>query len=345
MLNSRSESRARNTFGRAAVVALAMSASLGCGQASARPPVLFAEVVNESYQRLKANNAGATADYIPELSQVPADLFGVALMTATGETYSVGDVDYAFTIQSVSKPFTAALVMQDRGAEAIVEKIGVEPTGMPFNSVLATQLETPTGNPLVNAGAIATVSLVAADNTQLRFQKIQTFFKRLAGSPLALNEAVYASETKNNQLNRAHAYLLFKNKRIYSDPLDALDVYTRQCSLAVTTRQLAVMGATLANGGVNPLTKERVLEARYVPKVLALMMMAGFYDESGQWAYSTGLPAKSGVGGGVLAVVPGRYAIVGFSPRINTAGNSVRGALAVQYIAEHLGANVFSSAR
>jgi len=309
-------------------------------------PATLKRLVQEAYTKFKDVKEGKPADYIPELAKVPADLFGVAIVTAKGETYTAGDVDYAFTIQSVSKPFTAALVMQEQGSDAILDKIGVEPTGQKFNSILATQVIPQVSvNPLVNSGAIAAVSMVKANSAGDRFNKILDYENRLSGAKLKVIEDVYKSEAATNQRNRAHAYILFASDRIYSDPMEAVDVYTRQCSIGVTAKQLAVMGATLANNGVNPITKEKVLDARYVPKVLALMMMAGFYNESGKWAYMAGLPAKTGVGGGIVAVVPGKMAIVGFSPRVNDAGNSVRSAKSIEYIADQLGANVFGSGR
>jgi glutaminase len=309
-------------------------------------PATLKRLVQEAHNKFKDVKDGKPADYIPELAKVPADLFGVAIVTAKGEIYTAGDVDYAFTIQSVSKPFTAALVMQEQGSEEILKKIGVEPTGQKFNSILATQvLPEVSVNPLVNSGAIAAVSMVKAKTAEERFNKILDFENRMSGAKLTVIEDVYKSEAATNQRNRAHGYILFASDRIYSDPMEAVDVYTRQCSIGVTAKQLAVMGATLANGGVNPVTKQRVIDARLVPKVLAIMMMAGFYNESGKWAFTAGLPAKTGVGGGIVAVVPGKMAIVGFSPRVNDAGNSVRSALAINYIAEQLGANVFGSGK
>jgi glutaminase len=308
---------------------------------------VLSRAVQEAYDKFKDVKDGANADYIPELAKVPSELFGVAIVTARGDVYTAGDVDYAFTIQSVSKPFTAGLVMQQEGsAQVIADKIGVEPTGLPFNSILATQiLKSVSVNPLVNSGAIASVSLVKANNAEERFNKIMDFFQQLAGSKLTVIEDVYKSEAATNQRNRAHAYILFVNDRIYSEPMEAADVYTRQCSIGVTAKQLAVMGATLANSGVNPVTHQRVMDARYVPKVLAIMMMAGFYNESGMWAFTAGLPAKTGVGGGIVAVVPGKMAIVGFSPRVNEAGNSVRAMKAIEYISDELGVNIFGSGR
>jgi glutaminase len=304
------------------------------------------KVVKEAYEKFKDVKDGKNADYIPELAKVPSELFGVAIVTATGQVFTAGDVDYAFSIQSVSKPFTAALVMQEQGADAIKDKIGVEPTGQKFNSILATQIIPQVSvNPLVNSGAIASVSMVQAKNADERFNKILSFFDDLAGAKLTVIDSVYKSEAATNQRNRAHGYILAASDRIYSDPMEAVDVYTKQCSIGVTAKQLGIMGGTLANKGVNPVTKVKVLDAKYVPKVLAIMMMAGFYNESGDWAYTTGLPAKTGVGGGIVAVVPGQMAIVAFSPRVNDAGNSVRSAKAINYIVDQLGLNIFGSGK
>jgi glutaminase len=329
------------------VIAFFLGASLGASAQAIPSAQVLNRVVQEAYDKFKDVKDGANADYIPELTKVPSELFGVVIVTARGDVYSAGDVDYAFSIQSVSKPFTAALVMQEQGsADVISDKIGVEPTGLPFNSILATQVLKPVSvNPLVNSGAIASVSLVNAKNADERFRKILGFFEQLAGDKLSVIEDVYRSEAATNQRNRAHAYILSVNSRIYADPMEAVDVYTKQCSIGVTAKQLAVMGATLANSGANPVTHQRVIDARYVPKVLAIMMMAGFYNESGMWAYTAGLPAKTGVGGGIVAVVPGKMAIAGFSPRVNEAGNSVRAMKAIEYISDQLGVNIFGSGR
>jgi glutaminase len=336
----------RNLFLALLLAALALAGLEASAQEIPGAQVLK-QAVDEAYSKYRDVKEGANADYIPELAKVPSELFGVAIVTARGDVHTAGDVNYAFTIQSVSKPFTAALVMQEQGsADVILEKIGVEPTGMKFNSLLATQVVKGVSvNPLVNSGAIASVSLVKAARSKERFERIMQFYEQLAGDKLGVIEDVYQSEAATNQRNRAHGYILFVSDRIYSDPMEAVDVYTRQCSIGVTARQLAVMGATLANNGVNPITQKRVLETKYVPKVLAIMMMAGFYDESGLWAYTAGLPAKTGVGGGIVAVVPGRMAIVGFSPRVNEAGNSVRAMKAIEYISDRLGLNVFGSGR
>ncbi len=303
-------------------------------------------LVDTAHARFRDLKEGANADYIPELAKVPADLFGVAIVTVDGRVYTAGDVNHTFSIQSVSKPFTAALVMQQQGAEAIQKQIGVEATGFPFNSIEAIALQPQrSSNPLVNAGAIAAVSLVKAGNAETKYRMIEDWYGAFAGEKLSMLDDIYRSEAATNQGNRAIAALLNKYGRIYADPAESVDVYTRQCSVGVNARQLAVMGATLANGGVNPLTRQRVLDARYVPKTLAIMTTAGFYDESGLWAYNAGLPAKTGVGGGIVAVVPGQMAIVGFSPRLNPAGNSIRATRAIEYIAGELGVSMFGTGK
>jgi glutaminase len=304
---------------------------------------ILGQVLQEAHALFADVTEGANADYIPELARVPSELFGLALVTVDGRVFIAGDADYDFTIQSVSKPFTAALVLQEYDDPAIlVEKVGVEPTGLPFNSVLALELlQARSVNPLVNAGAIAAVSLIPADGPEQRFAKIQGFFEALAGEKLDVVQEVYGSEAATNQGNRALAYLLRKYGRIYADPMESVDVYTRQCSIGVNARQLAMMGATLANGGVNPISKEQVMEAGHVPRILALMLTAGFYDESGRWAYDVGLPAKTGVGGGIVAVAPGKLAVAAFSPRLNQAGNSVRAMRAIEYVSQRLGLGLF----
>jgi glutaminase len=303
-------------------------------------------VVDEAYARFKDDNSGKNADYIPYLASVPSELFGVAIATADGRVFVAGDVGYAFSIQSCSKVFTLAQIIQESGEEEVMKKIGVEPTGMAFNSITAIGLHDNTAiNPLVNAGAIASVSMVKAASAEERWKRILDYQSKFAGEPLKLIDDVYKSEADTNFKNRGMAFILFNGQHLFCDPLEATDVYTRQCSIGVTARQLAVMGATLANGGVNPITKERCIDADHVPRVLAVMMMAGFYDESGQWAYTAGLPAKTGVGGGIVAVVPGRMAIVGFSPRLNEAGNSIRATKAINYIVQQLDVNLFGSTR
>lgn len=308
------------------------------------PAVSLQAIVDTAHAEFRDVKDGANADYIPILDTVPSDLFGVAIVTADGKTYVAGDVDYTFSIQSVSKPFTAALVMRQQGPEAIAEKIGVEPTGLPFNSKIAVELlPARSANPMVNAGAIAAVSMVEAKDEADRWQQVLDNLSGFAGAELKVIDEVFESEYETSWSNRAIANLLFNYERLYSEPEEALVVYTKQCSVGVNTRQLAMMGATLANGGVNPKTGKRLLNADDVPELLAIMMVAGFYDESGLWAYRAGLPAKTGVGGGIVAVVPGRMAIAAFSPRLNEAGNSIRAALAIEQIARELELSLFNT--
>jgi glutaminase len=302
--------------------------------------------VDEAYLKFKDDKSGKNADYIPYLATVPSELFGVCIVTADGRVFTAGDVDYSFSIQSCSKVFTLCQVLEESGDQDVLKKIGVEPSGMPFNSVTALGMHNNRAiNPLINAGAMASVSLVKATSASDRWDKILAYQSKFAGEKLKLIDEVYKSEAATNWRNRGIAHILYNNENLFCDPLEACDVYTKQCSIGVTAKQLCVMGATLANQGVNPLTKERCLAAQHVPKVLAVMMMAGFYDESGKWAYLTGLPGKTGVGGGIVSVVPGKLAIVGFSPRLTEAGNSIRAAKGTHYIVEELGLNLFGTGK
>jgi glutaminase len=326
----------------AAKAALSMAATPAFARGPVPDPAVkeFQRVVDAAYAKYKDLKDGKNADYIPILTETPSDLFGVVIVTKDGKVYSAGDVDYQFSIQSVSKPFTAALVMTQQGPEVLKEKIGVEPTGMAFNSKLALSIYEKPVNPMVNAGAIATVSLVKATSEADRWNQVSQNLSDFAGRPLTVLEKVYESEYTTAFGNRGIANLLYNWGRLYSEPEEALRVYTRECSVGVSARDLGMMGATLANGGVNPLTKKQVMPAKHVPELLAVMATAGFYDESGDWMY-TGLPAKTGVGGGIVAVVPGRFAIAAFSPRLNEAGNSVRSLNAIRDIAAELGVGVF----
>src|SRR6516164_143017 len=298
--------------------------------------------VNEAYAKFKGDTSGKNADYIPELARVDSKLFGIAVVSTDNQVVTVGDVDYAFSIQSIGKVFTLALALEELGADKVFEKVGSEPTGRPFNSVDAVvDMKTHTGNPLVNAGAIATTSLISAANADARWNKILAFYSKAAGEKLSIIQKVYESEAATNAGNKALAALLVKYDRIHSDPVQAVDVYTKYCSVGVTAKQLAVMGATLANGGVNPATGEQVVKAENIPEILSAMTMAGLYDGSGGWAWHVGVPAKSGVGGGILAVVPGKGAIVAFAPPLDEAGNSVKAQKSIAYVADKLGEDMF----
>ena len=270
------------------------------------------------------------------------NLFGIAIVSTDNQEHLKGDVRYLFSIQSISKVFTLALAMNELGPDAVFEKIGSEATGRPFNSVEAVvDMPTHTGNPLVNAGAIATVSLISGTADQ-KWNKILNFYSQAAGEKLTMLDDVYKSEAATNQGNRALAALLLKYNRIYADPSESVDVYTRQCSVGVNTRQLAMMGATIANNGVNPATGVRVIKAENIPHILAAMSTAGLYDSSGSWAWHVGLPAKSGVGGGIIAVAPGKGAIASFAPPLDQAGNSVKAQKVIGYVAQKLDYDVYS---
>lgn len=328
----------------AATTVLSVAAAPAFARGPAPDPAVkdFQRVVDTAYAKYKDLKAGKNADYIPILAETPSDLFGVVIVTKDGKVYGAGDVDYPFSIQSVSKPFTAALVMTQQGPQVLKDKVGVEPTGLPFNSKLALEIyKARSVNPLVNAGAIAAVSLVQARSESDRWNQVSQNLSDFAGRQLTVLERVYESEYTTAWGNRGIANLLYNWGRLYSEPEEALRVYTRECSVGVNTKDLGVMGATLANGGVNPLTRKQVMPARHVPELLALMATAGFYDESGDWMFTAGLPAKTGVGGGIVAVVPGRFAIAAFSPRLNEAGNSVRSLHAIRDIAGELGVGVF----
>lgn len=350
MLSKRYDSQIAGTIAIGCLILLGLPALLGLsallGPAARAQGPLDGEtlrgVLEDAYSRFKDVDEGKNADYIPILATVPPTLFGLAIMTRDGDLYTAGDVDYEFSIQSVSKPFTAALVMAQQGPAVLREKIGVESTGLAFNSKLALELyEERSGNPMVNAGAIAAVSLVQAESEEARWQSVVDNISAFAGRQLPVLKSVYDSEYETAWGNRAIANLLYNYGRLYSEPEEALRVYTAQCSIGVNARDLAAMGATLANEGVNPLSGERLIDREDVPELLALMATAGFYDQSGEWMYSTGLPAKTGVGGGIVAVVPGRFAIASFSPPLNEAGNSVRGLRAIRYIAAELGVGLF----
>jgi glutaminase len=305
---------------------------------------LVQTLLSEGHERFRSFNEGKVADYIPALARTPQDLFGLCVAGINGAIYTVGDVEYEFSIQSVSKPFVFALVCQALGGEETRRKIGVNSTGLPFDSVMAIELNTDrTMNPMVNAGAIATSSLAPGATADAKWQFIHDGLSRFAGRKLTLNADVYESETATNQRNQGMARLLESYGRIYFDPIEATDVYTKQCSLNVTVKDLAVMGATLADGGVNPLTKERVIDADRCKRVLAVLATAGLYEQSGDWLYEIGLPGKSGVSGGIVTIAPGKGGVGTFAPLLDSAGNSIKGQLVTKFLSERLGLNLFAS--
>lgn len=301
-------------------------------------------LVLDAYERYRDHDEGAVADYIPVLAAADPGLFGVAVVATDGSEHQVGQADVSFSIQSISKAFVYALVCDASGHQTVKDRVGVNNTGLPFNSVMAIELNAGFPmNPMVNAGALATTALVPGRTPAEQWEYIRTGLSRFAGRQLALDGAVYASETRTNQRNKAIARLLESYGQIELDPLEVVDVYTRQCSLLVTARDLAVMGATLADGGINPVTGEQVISADVCRDTLAMLAANGLYERSGEWLFEIGLPAKSGVAGGIVAVSPGKGGIGTFSPLLDSAGNSVRGQRATAFLSRALGLNLFAS--
>ena len=306
-------------------------------------------VVDTVYAKFKTLADGKNADYIPALAKVDPNLFGIALVTVDGRVYTAGDVGTEVSIQSISKVFTMAQVIQEQGLDAIAKRIGVDATGARFNSIIAVEgVRTVSGtgapemNPLVNPGAIATTSMVTGTTADDVWKKIIGFHNDAAGRSLSVLQDVYKSESDTNQRNQAIGALMLAYGYIQNDWPQAVDLYTRQCSIGVNARDLATMAATLAAGGRNPITGRQVIDAAKVPGVLAVMATAGLYDDSGKWLYQTGLPAKSGVGGGLLAVSPGKFGIAAVSPPLDEAGNSVRAQRAIAAISDALGGNPYA---
>jgi glutaminase len=311
-----------------------------------RPPTdgQVARWVGEAHAIFKANTEGQSSGVYPALARVPSDPFGVCAVDTNGNTYAAGDVDYAFSIMSVSKPFVFALVCQLIGAEKARDLLGVNSTGLPFNSVEA--VERGAGgrtNPMVNAGAIGATSLVPGTTGEAGWAFIQKGLFRFAGRDLAQNDEIYASASQTNFHNRGLAELLHSLGRVYCDPAEAVDLYTRQCSLSVSARDLAAMGLTLTDGGLNPLTRERVVDPIICHYALAVMATAGLYETSGEWLYDIGLPGKSGIGGGIVTVSPGKGGLGTFAPRLDSAGNSVKGRLVAKFLSQRLGLDLFVS--
>ena len=307
-------------------------------------PDLVMTTVKRAYERFRGNTEGTNSDVYPALARVPADLFGVCVVGVSGNVYAAGDADHEFSIMSVSKPFVFALVCQCLGAEQARDKLGVNSTGLPFNALSAIERgRDGRTNPMVNPGAIATTSLVPGATVDARWRFIHDGLSGFAGRTLPLNAEVYASASETNFRNQSIARLLQSYGRIYLDPAEATDLYTRQCSLNVSARDLAVMGATLADGGMNPLTREQVVDADSCRYALAAMATAGLYETSGDWLYDIGLPGKSGIGGGIVTVSPGKGGLGTFAPRLDAAGNSVKGQLVARFLAAQLGMNLFVS--
>lgn len=268
---------------------------------------------------------GKIATYIPELSKADPNWFGISIATTDGRVYEIGDTSQPFTIQSISKPIVYGIALEDRGLDAVLSKIGVEPTGDAFNSIsLAPETGCPF-NPMINAGAIATTSLVAGNSGEDKMNRILRVFSSYAGRELSIDAAVYESEKETGHRNRAIGHMLRNFNILSEDPDIALDLYFQQCSISIDSRDLSLMAASLANGGVNPLTKERAISDEFLENIMTIMTTCGMYDYAGEWMYWIGIPAKSGVAGGIMAVLPGQAGIGVFSPPLDARGNSVRG--------------------
>jgi glutaminase len=330
------------------VAAVLAIASLATGVATARDVPRLSEAsieaaLDAAHAQFKDLKEGANADYIPALAKVDPNIYGIALVTTDGRVYTKGDVRSEVSIQSISKVFTMAKVIEERGTGAIADSMGVDATGQVFNSIVAIeQFKGAEMNAMVNPGAITATSMVSGGSRDEIWNKILGYYGDFAGRPLSVNQEVFKSESETNQRNQAIAMLMYAYGHIKEDPLRATDIYTEQCSVSVNAQDLATMAATLANGGVNPVTGKLVMKSENVPEVLAVMATAGLYDDSGQWLYKTGLPAKSGVGGGIIAVSPGKFGIAVISPPLDAAGNSVKAQKTIEAVSNALGGNPYA---
>ena len=305
------------------------------------------EVAQEAYNEVKGSTGGKNADYIPYLANIDSKLFGLSICLMNGQTINIGDTDYRFGIESVSKVHTAILILRQYGAQKVLDMIGADATGLPFNSIIAILLENDhPSTPLVNAGAISACSMVQpVGNSDKKWDAIVQNVTELCGSAPQLIDELYKSETATNFNNRSIAWLLKNYNRIYDDPDMALDLYTRQCSMGITAEQLSICGATIANEGLNPNTNKQVFDKALSPKITSMIATVGFYQHTGDWLYTSGIPAKTGVGGGVMGVMPGVMGIAAFAPPLDDAGNSVKAQLAIKHIMNKLGMNVFNGHR
>jgi glutaminase len=326
-----------------AAVSLAATPVFAKPAAGALSEASIRAALDSAYAQFKDLKEGANADYIPALAEVDPNIYGIALVTVDGRVYNNGDVRSEVSIQSISKVFTMAKVIEEQGTAAIANNMGVDATGQVFNSIVAVeQHKGAEMNAMVNPGAITATSMVSGNSRDEIWNRILSYYSDFAGRPLGVNQEVFKSESETNQRNQAIAMLMYAYGHIKNDPLRATDIYTEQCSVSVNAQDLATMAATLANGGTNPVTGKVVMQSGNVPEVLAVMATAGLYDDSGQWLYRTGLPAKSGVGGGIIAVSPGRFGIAVISPPLDAAGNSVKAQKTIEAVSNALGGNPYA---
>ncbi len=301
------------------------------------------EVLREIHARFSSHSDGKIADYIPELAKANRDWFGISIVTADGQVFEVGDCKQVFTIQSISKPFVYGMALEDHGLEHVLSKVGVEPTGEAFNAIVLDEASNRPFNPMVNAGAIATADLVKGKDFPERVTRLLSMFSKYCGRDVYIDNSVFMSERMTGHRNRAIGHLMLNFGMVGKEIEESLELYFQQCSVLVSSHDLAMMGATLANGGVNPITGQRAIEQRYVKYLLSIMLSCGMYDYAGEWAYRVGIPSKSGVGGGIVGVIPGQFGIGIFSPPLDAKGNSVRGILTCRELSERFGLHAFES--
>jgi glutaminase len=301
------------------------------------------DVLREIHARYAAVDDGKVADYIPELAKADRRWFGIAIATTDGQVFEVGDCKQLFTIQSISKPFVYGLALEDHGLEHVLSKVGVEPTGEAFNAIVLDERSNRPFNPMVNAGAIATADLIKGKDFPDRVSRLLAMFGKYCGREVYIDNSVFMSERLTGHRNRAIGHLMLNFGMVGDDIEESLELYFQQCSLLVNCHDLALMGATLASGGVNPVTRTRAIPQPYVKYLLSIMLSCGMYDYAGEWAYRVGIPSKSGVGGGIVGVIPGQFGIGIFSPPLDAKGNSVRGILACQELSQRFGLHAFES--
>jgi glutaminase len=313
---------------------------LGRMKAAAAP---LRDVLREMHTRIAKNDEGRVADYIPELAKANRNWFGITIATTDGQIFEVGDCHQLFTIQSISKPFVYGMAIGDQGLDHVLSKVGVEPTGEAFNAIVLDEDSNRPFNPMVNAGAIATADLVKGKDFPERVSRLLAMFKRYCGRDVYMDNSVFMSERMTGHRNRAIGHLMLNFGMVGKQIEETLELYFQQCSVLVNSRDLAIMGATLANGGVNPMTRERAIEDRYVKYLLSIMLSCGMYDYAGEWAYRVGIPSKSGVAGGLVGVIPGRFGIGIYSPPLDSKGNSVRGIQVFQELSERFGLHILET--
>ncbi|NET01408.1 MAG: glutaminase A [Sphaerospermopsis sp. SIO1G2] len=305
----------------------------------------FLEVIKDLHSQYKSLSEGKVANYIPELAKLNPNLFSICIVTVDGEIYEVGDYQQLFTIQSISKVFVYGQALEDHGKDYVLTRVGVEPTGDAFNAIILDEKSKRPYNPMVNAGAIATTSLIKGNGATEKLNRLLEMYKRYIGRDVFVDISVFTSERSTGHRNRATAHLMLNFGMIDQNIEEALDLYFQQCSVLVTCKDLAVMAATLANKGVNPITKEKAIDSQYIKDILSVMYTCGMYNFAGEWAYKVGIPAKSGVCGGIIAVVPGKMGIGVFSPLLDMRGNSVRGVKVCEELSHRLGLHLFESGK